>query len=61
MVLADLYDLTHAAHAEKRPKPYPRPWKVRAGTNPLRKPLLTPEQVARVLAQSHTDREAAGG
>lgn len=26
LVLADLYDLQHAAKAKRRPKPYPRPW-----------------------------------
>ena len=28
-VLADLYDLTHAAAGAKKPKPYPRPWETK--------------------------------
>lgn len=61
LVLADLFDLTHAAHAQKRAKPYPRPWKQRSGSNPLEPSPLTPEQRLAVLMRHRTTTEGSDG
>jgi hypothetical protein len=61
LVLADLLDLTAAAHSSKKPKPYPRPWS--AERKPPRKQVLTQEQIRAVLERIGPERveEASGG
>ena len=62
LVLADLLDLTAAAHSSKKPKPYPRPW-TRADRKPARKQVLSQEQIRAVLERIGPERveEANGG
>lgn len=50
LALLDLYDLTHRANSEKRPKPHPgRPWAVDK-TRRVAKPSIPQDQVRAALA-----------
>lgn len=56
LLLADLYDLQHAAKARKRPRPYPRPWgdkeRTKRGTG-----RYSITQLKAVLAATRADTE----
>lgn len=55
LVLMDLYDLTHAVNAGKRkPKPYPRPWKV-TESKVARSNLTREETLAALRYAGHTN------